>query len=177
MAASTRCCWCEGGEGEGEGEGGGDGGGEEAPAKKLTADGRPVKEIPLNAMMNIDQMLDRAARAVLLIQEQQASLQASCMSVAPEEAPDRHESAQNVPLHVLAKMDRAVGFGLRARAALTLLDAQNTQLARSVYTLDESALLGQAFMKMTERDALEFDGQARAPSQKIVLSHETLLQP
>lgn len=58
-------------------------------------------------------------------------------------------------------MDRAVGFGLHAKATLTLLDRDRTPLNKLAYQLTESRELAKAFVKLNESDAREFDSKVR----------------
>ena len=62
-----------------------------------------------------------------------------------------------MPLHVVTKMDRAVGFGVHAKSSLVLLDQKNVPLAKATIDLTESADLSQAFLKMGYKDAVDFD--------------------
>lgn len=113
-----------------------------------------MKEIPLNAMMNIEGAMQRAMQQLQMIQEQQRAIDLLYTMQEQHHAPNH---SANVPLHVMAKMDRAVGFGLHAKSSLLLLDGRNQVMAKLSYVLNESAELSQAFLKMSEEDAAEFD--------------------
>lgn len=117
---------------------------------------RNMKEIPLNAMLNIDAAMQRAMQQLQAIQEQQRAIDLLYTMQEQTTTPSHHTS---VPLHVMAKMDRAVGFGLHAKSSILLLDGRNQIMAKLSYVMNESSELSQAFLKMSEDDAMEFDAR------------------
>lgn len=117
---------------------------------------RNMREIPLNAMLNIDTAMQRAMQQLQAIQEQQRAIDILYTVQEQHHTSNHHTS---VPLHVMAKMDRAVGFGLHAKSSLLLLDGRNQIMAKLSYVMNESSELSQAFLKMSEDDAAEFDAR------------------
>ena len=116
-----------------------------------------MKSTPMHAMTGIENMLERALRQLQQIQEQQRAIDVVYMMQEQDSSAGGGRSA--LPLHVMAKLDRAVGFGLQARSAMTLMDSKDEVLAKSVFPITDSKELSAALLKMSDDDAVKFDQQ------------------
>ena len=137
------------------------------PAHTLTKH----QQIALSAMMSIEKQLEVSLRRFDQISQAQRELDVAF--IMQEGA---HTAPVYAPLAVVGKMDRALAFGLRAVAEITLCDESGTELAALGYGVPGSEAMAAAHAHMdTEKaakleDALATFLRARIAAKKKALA-------
>ncbi len=127
--------------------GGGEHAGELVAAGPLTAMHRQ-KQISLSAMLSIERSLESAMKQFTHIAQTQRELDVAFLLQEGAQAPPTPAS-----LAVVAKMDRALAFGLRAVGEIVLYDEAGDELAALSYGLPTSEALKAAHSHMSPEAA------------------------